>query len=136
MFEKIADMVKLGSVVTRIARDPEGALEEMIEQSKTENGKSVIRNLKEKLMGRYGCSDIRLEVNDNRVGVVLEKSGDVTEIVVKDIKEIAQVLSMFTGANKRKLIKDVQVVYDKNSESVSVSIPASEKMIEKIREVI
>jgi len=136
MFEKIADMVKLGSVVTRIARDPEGALEEMVEQSKTENGKSVIRNLKEKLMGRYGCSDIRLEVNDNRVGVVLEKSGDVTEIVVKDIKEIAQVLSMFTGANKRKLIKDVQVVYDKNSESVSVSIPASEKMIEKIREVI
>lgn len=140
----IADAARIAGIVSKVMRNPAKAVEDLLKDADSEDGKKVIAGLKEKLCERYHADEIIVNYSEDAMIAALKLNKDVETYddvnvvyndVVKDIGEILTTIES-TGAGKLDIQaakKKLVVEYVPESKSILVTIPLTVEIINKIR---
>lgn len=131
-FNMMLFALKASGVLSKAMRNPEETLRQLVREAKTEEGRERLRTMKQRLIERYECRDIFLDLNEkDRVRVVIDGTKK-SDLIKSDVREILTFLSWIPGVNVKKLIRDVEMVI--RGDVVVVSFPLKESVKEVIRE--
>lgn len=128
-------------LATKIARDPNAAVKEIIEESNTASGKLAVSGMKENLCKRYNCRDIELEVHGVLVSInMTEVSGDVSktaQIIVSDLQEIMEFISIADRKiNVGAMLRSIKIIHKESEKTISVTMPLEPEMADKVKKAL
>jgi len=131
-FNLVLLTLKASGILAKAMKNPKETLKELVKEAKTEEGKQKLQNMKQRLIKRYDCEDISLDLEEeNRANIVITNPKN-KDIIKSDVQEILTFVSWIPGVDIKAIVRDIMMIVEKNR--VVISVPCKEEIKEVLRE--
>jgi len=136
---KLMAGVRLGMLLLKATRDPEGAMLDLIDDfDKSSNKDELMNRFAQFLMKRYKGDGVNIKISEDGLELILEGVDDIVEELHTDISRLVNEGYKFVPEGKviNGLMDAITITYEENRHICTIKISVyNEKVLQRLNEI-